>query len=382
MVQSLRAFGVVVTALLVVVLAVLLFMRGRNDGATATTEEACLAGLPTVVKTACGCSPHSRTIEVALRQTGSTDLARTKVVTCINSNSGITANSKNRLKGELAGCINEEKTLDEPSRNKLLEVLDNATRTPDDETQLNTWNRCYAAHIGGASSDGGRTACGLEPDSIGNWEYRERVKAMSEPDRLHLLRCAALMLQDEYHRLTDGPKRLDPGQDFSSINAWIAFLHSVDPAYGDGHYYAGEEKRWLNEDMSQEFLRSHEDFDKYLQHEKQIGSCDRDSDSSCPEKHRGYFRERTAWIRQTLASDFYRWGCMQQRQSSEQTIYFETARSFARGVLAVRDAGFIDPTQTQGLPTSVLLSSIESHSCDAARAQLQGTVETRARASQ
>jgi hypothetical protein len=129
-----------IAALAAVILVALAIIFFRHD------REACLVGLPEHVQKRCGCSPASRNVEVALKQTNLPAIAVLKLNECLSGKADINVKDKQVLKSDVQGCLSKDSALDEATKNLLIKVVDNALSGTSD-LELRKWQNCYGREV-------------------------------------------------------------------------------------------------------------------------------------------------------------------------------------------------------------------------------------------
>jgi hypothetical protein len=220
-----------------------------------------------------------------------------------------------------------------------------------------------AAVLGIAALLGGsRCEFELAPILERDASYLACVSSLPPTSQSELLVRAARALSAEFKRVMD-LGRVPVDADFEQVSRLIEFIQAVDPESGHALYYGGEKKRWLNQRDRDgtAYLRSHEDFYRYLEIEPSLAAGEGDEAEACyGAAARGYCRQRTAWIRHDLANDFYRAAC--RATSDARTRLFALAREHAARALELRPAGF--GGTTQGVATMDLAARLADARCE------------------
>jgi hypothetical protein len=185
------------------------------------------------------------------------------------------------------------------------------------------------------------------------------VKSLSDVERSGVLVNAASALRTQFRKTTASEKERFSGEDFATVSGIVNFMIDVDPSNGHGWYHAGEIKRWLNkgDKLSEGYLRSHEDFFRYLEAIRGLPEGEKDGRAaSCYARANGYCGERTAWIDHLIANDFCR-VAVHAVDRSVRRAKLRKALEFANGALKFYQDGFDDATQHTA--TLLLIGNIE-----------------------
>ena len=162
-------------------------------------------------------------------------------------------------------------------------------------------------------------------------------------------------LKKQYGSMVEGSSRADPpAEEFKRLNGLTDFLLAIDPRDGHGLYYKGEAQRlqYRKNPDGNGFLGSHAHFQRYLDTLKKISQETLPRPIGCANDAIGYCPERTAWIANHLAQDFYRAALAKPRDERGKDLC--QAARYAEFALSLRPAGeFRDPLQ--GIPTEDMI---------------------------
>jgi hypothetical protein len=154
-------------------------------------------------------------------------------------------------------------------------------------------------------------------------------------------------------KASDFEKRRRP-QDFAGSQDLIDFVQSLDAESGHVFYYQGEIARKIGASDN-----GHENFMHYLEEEPRVAHA-RDGGPSieaCRSSAHGYCLQRTAWINQLLANDFYG-SAKKAKDPSEGAALLKSAFSYACAAAELfNQHGFSDQDQLR--PTLALIERIE-----------------------
>lgn len=190
----------------------------------------------------------------------------------------------------------------------------------------------------------------------------------------------AVELRNEYTQGVDGLERTGK-PDFSRTIALVEAIRRMDPQNGHAWYYSGEIKRVSKPDMFSAkrcFLGwpdgkpvdlgpYQEDFYRYLEVAATLPAVALSNPSAeiCYGQGNGYCLQRTAWIYQLLAIDFYRTGLAMS--GVDRITALTQAKHYVNGALKYRTpegtAGF-----NQCIPSTLLLDKLNAELANPTRA--------------
>lgn len=195
------------------------------------------------------------------------------------------------------------------------------------------------------------TGCPFNLNVVRDKEYHNCVRRLAVSERDLILAEASGVLRREFADVIKQPKPAYLYEDFANPNAIIAFLQEFDRDNGHALYYEGEIRRWVykNDRLSEEFMRSHMSYRRYLQISDTLKPEERDGTAeACYNRSRGYCAERTAWIFHQMANDFYRLG-LKETQLRDKREYYQQALKHAKNCLEIREQGFDQHISTKEL---------------------------------
>ncbi|HLB90509.1 MAG TPA: hypothetical protein VJK29_22820 [Terriglobales bacterium] len=165
------------------------------------------------------------------------------------------------------------------------------------------------------------------------------------PERFVVLYLARSELAPQIHETTTSDQ-------LDVLDAFTRYIKAQDPSSGHYWYFAGEIARrraWLNRSNEPAYLagigESEDDFFKYLDYwDHRASRHYRDNEDCYTPTNDGYCAERTAWISNLLANDFYRKG-----QLSNNPDDFRHAKDYIECTFTFFSGGFVQANQEGGL---------------------------------
>lgn len=207
-----------------------------------------------------------------------------------------------------------------------------------------------------------RSCRSFDAARLGEEGYRRCVRKLSSSFQTPVLAEAVRQLKARYASALEAVPSRDPApEEFKTLNGLIDFLLAIEPRDGHGLYYRGEAQRLLHrkDKNGAGYLGSHDAFYKYLNQAEILKGENGSRPIGCGDDALGYCPERTAWIANLLAQDFYR--TAQAKEEEKRKGDLCKAAEYAEFALKLRnEKEFRDPIQ--GTPTEDLI--------EAARGQL------------
>jgi hypothetical protein len=203
---------------------------------------------------------------------------------------------------------------------------------------------------------------GLFLFTFSSYSYAQARKVEELKSQLNsFMITTAKNLRREFHSITDNQKPPIAPEAFNHVNFLIGVLQQIDQDNGHGFYYTGEVKLWEGthlKDVRQDFFRYIEVLDSIPESEKggATGAL------ITYERPRGFSRQRSGWIHNLLANDFFA-EAMTELDSARKLLVLELARQQIAASLSCYPVGFLQseypPTLTQIIPTKVLQQNID-----------------------
>lgn len=203
----------------------------------------------------------------------------------------------------------------------------------------------------------------FDPARLAEEAYRRCVRELPAASRQPIFTESVRRLKNQYASMLDAIHARELSADeFNAIDSVVNFRLAIDPHDGHGWYYRGEVQRlrYRKDRNGAGYLGSHSHFYKYVNFLEVVSREGSARPSGCADHENGYCQERTAWVSNLLALDFYRIALTKPEEKRKGDLC--QAVKHAEGVLKLRKQGFRDPLQ--GVPTQDLL--------DDARKQLAG----------
>ena len=203
----------------------------------------------------------------------------------------------------------------------------------------------------------------FDPARLAEEAYRRCVRELSAASRQPIVTESVRRLKNQYAAMLEAIYAHELSVDeFKAIDSVIDFQLAIDPHDGHGWYYRGEVQRlrYRKDRNGAGYLGSHSHFYKYANFLEVVSREGSARPSGCADDENGYCQERTAWVSNLLALDFYRIALTKPEEKRKGDLC--QAVKHAEGVLKLRKQGFRDPLQ--GVPTQDLLND--------ARKQLAG----------
>lgn len=194
----------------------------------------------------------------------------------------------------------------------------------------------------------------FDPARLAEESYRGCVRKLPAVAQPAVLKESVRRLKIQYAAMLDTINVRELSADeFGAIDSVVNFLLAIDPHDGHGWYYRGEVQRlkYRKDRNGAGYLGSHSYFYKYANFLEMVAQEESGRSSGCADDENGYCQERTAWVSNLLALDFYRIALTKSEDKRKGDLC--QAVTHAEGVLKLRKQGFRNPLQ--GVPTQDLL---------------------------
>lgn len=194
----------------------------------------------------------------------------------------------------------------------------------------------------------------FDPARLAEESYRDCVRKLPTLAQQPVLKESVRRLKSQYAAMLDAMNVRELSADeLGMIDSVVDFLLAIDPHDGHGWYYRGEVQRlrYRKDRNGAGYLGSHSHFYKYANFLEIVAREGSGRPPGCADDENGYCPERTAWVSNLLALDFYRIALTKPEDERKGDLC--QAVKYAEGVLTLRKEGFRDPLQ--GVPTQELL---------------------------
>jgi len=196
----------------------------------------------------------------------------------------------------------------------------------------------------------------FDPGRLNEEGYLRCVRKI--PNTQHVTEAVQEM-KHLYRILLENITARDPSSEqLKTMDGLSGFILAIDETNGHALYYKGEMQRLQGrrDRNSAGYLGSHDHFFKYLNNLEK-GAIRRKTPMGCEKEETGYCSERTAWIKNLLAQDFYRAALL--KVEDKQQGDFCVALKYAKSAQTLfPPIGFRDPLQ--GPPTEDLIKDLRT----------------------
>lgn len=172
--------------------------------------------------------------------------------------------------------------------------------------------------------------------------------------------ATAKNMNREFHEVVDNQKPPIPSDSFKHLSFLISVLQQIDPNNGHAIYFTAEDKLW--EGVPLKDVRPY--FYKYIEVLNALPETETGGDTGVQiiyERPKGYGRQRSGWIYNLMANDFYS-EAVSEANIDTKTLLLEKARDQVALSLKYYPDGFLQteypPSINRITPTKLLQQDI------------------------
>lgn len=204
---------------------------------------------------------------------------------------------------------------------------------------------------------------GLFLFAFSNSSYARAKKAEELRSQLsNFMVATAKNIRREFHEITGQQKPPITPDSFKHLGVLIGVLQQIDPDNGHAFYFTAEDKLW--EGVPLKDVRS--DFYRYIEVSNALPANETGGDTGVQiiyERPRGYGRQRSGWIHNLLANDFYSEAASEVNVATKMLL-LEKARDQVALSLKDYPDGFVQteypPTINRIIPTKALQQDVKN----------------------